>query len=143
MLAFISSPARADASLMSAPVAYERSLSGDLVVLDIRTHEEWEETGIAKGALPISMHKRDFLERLQSVLFQYEPEKIALICATGGRSAEVTHFLKTNGLDGIVDVSEGMLGNRSGPGWVARGLPLISYKQALVNYETLQRSWDE
>lgn len=143
MMLGIASPLKAEPLLMSAPKAFEKLSSGDLIVLDIRTPDEWQETGIAKGALPISMHNRDFLERFQSVLINNAPEKIALICATGGRSADVTYFLKQNGLTGIIDISEGMLGNSSGAGWIARALPIVSANEAIANYEIVQKSWNE
>ena len=142
-LIFIALPAHADTPLMSAPQAFEKLSAGDLVVLDIRSREEWQDSGVAQGALPISMHEKDFLERFQSVLLEYEPEKIALICATGGRSAEVTYFLEQNGLTGVADVSEGMFGNRNGPGWIKHNLPVVSAKEALANYEAIQKTWDE
>ena len=142
-LVLIVFPARADTPLMSAPQAFEKLSAGDLIVLDIRSREEWQDSGVAQGALPISMHEKDFLQRFQSVLLEYEPEKIALICATGGRSAEVTYFLEQNGLTGVVDVSEGMFGNRNGPGWIKHGLPVVPAKEALANYETIQKTWDE
>ena len=142
-LVLIVFPARADTPLMSAPEAFEKLSAGDLIVLDIRSREEWQDSGVAQGALPISMHEKDFLQRFQSVLLEYEPEKIALICATGGRSAEVTYFLEQNGLTGVVDVSEGMFGNRNGPGWIKHGLPVVPAKEALANYEAIQKTWDE
>lgn len=142
-LIFIAFPVRADTPLLSAPQAYEKLSKGDIVVIDIRSREEWQDSGVAQGALPISMHEKDFLERFQSVLLEYEAEKIALICATGGRSAEVTYFLEQNGLIGVADVSEGMFGNRNGPGWLKHDLPVVSAKEALANYEKLQSSWDQ
>lgn len=142
-LIFFALPAHADAPLMSAPEAFEKLSSGDLVVLDIRSREEWQDSGVAQGALPISMHEKDFLERLQYVLLEYEPEKIAMICATGGRSAEVTYFLEQNGLSGVADISEGMFGNRNGPGWIKHDLPIVSASEAMANYERLQSTWNE
>lgn len=142
-LIFIALPVHADTPLMSAPEAFEKLSAGDLVVLDIRSREEWQDTGVAQGALPISMHEKDFLERFQSVLLEYEPEKIALICATGGRSAEVTYFLEQNGLSGIIDISEGMFGNRNGPGWLKHNLPTVSASEAMANYDKIQSTWNE
>jgi rhodanese-related sulfurtransferase len=142
-LIFIALSVHADTLLMSAPEAFEKLSSKDLVVLDIRSREEWQDTGVAQGALPISMHEKDFLERVQYVLLEYEPEKIALICATGGRSAEVTYFLEQNGLSGIADISEGMFGNRNGPGWLKHDLPIVSAKEAMANYDRIQSTWNE
>ena len=58
-----------------------------------------------------------------------------LICATGGRSAYVAEVLEKNGLTGVADVSEGMLGNSGGAGWIARGLPVVSLKDAQVDFK--------
>ncbi|MEO9603297.1 MAG: rhodanese-like domain-containing protein [Lentilitoribacter sp.] len=142
-LIFLALPAHSDTPLMSAPEAFEKLSSKDLVILDIRSREEWQDSGVAKGALPISMHEKDFLQRFQSILLEYEPEKIALICATGGRSAEVTYFLEQNGLTGVADISEGMFGNRNGPGWLKHNLPIVSASEAMANYERLQSTWNK
>ena len=77
------------------------------------------------------MHEQGFGERLQAILKSTPPEKIGLICATGGRTAYVVDILEKNGISGVQDVSEGMLGNDRGPGWIARGLPTVSTSEAL------------
>ncbi|MGV6804468.1 MAG: rhodanese-like domain-containing protein [Ruegeria sp.] len=119
---------------MSAPEVARLVEAGDLVLLDIRSPQEWEESGVARGALPISMHEPDFPKRLQEVLSRIPPERIGLICATGGRSNYVAEVLEKNGIGGVVDVSEGMFGNGTNPGWIARGLPVVPARDALDNY---------
>ena len=53
---------------------------------------------------------------------------IALICATGNRTAQLQRFLIDQGFEAVSDVSEGMHGNRTnGPGWILRGLPTVPY----------------
>ena len=37
-----------------------RCKTGDLILIDFRTPEEWAETGVAQGALALTMHSRDF-----------------------------------------------------------------------------------
>jgi rhodanese-related sulfurtransferase len=54
-----------------------------------------------------------------------------LICATGGRSGSVMRRLRQSGYDGFIDVSEGMLGSRRGPGWINSGLPVVSMETGL------------
>ena len=144
VVAFVlaSAAAFAETPVLSAPEAAAKLASGDLIVLDIRRPEEWAETGVAEGAWPVSMHNPDFPKQLQAILAQHLPEKIGLICATGGRSAYVTEVLARNGLDGVVDVSEGMFGNGQLAGWIARGLPVVSLDQAIAEYETTMETWE-
>ena len=86
----------------------------------------------ARGAWPVSMHDRRFPKRLGIVLELAENRPIALICATGGRSASVVRALRLAGYNSFIDVSEGMLGSRSGPGWIKAGLPIVSIDEALA-----------
>ena len=131
----------AETPILSAPEAQDRISSGEMVVLDIRSPEEWKETGVAEGAWPVSMHRPDFGQQLQAILAKYEPGQIGLICATGGRTAHVTSILKQNGVEGITDVSEGMMGNPSGPGWIARGMPVVSVEEAEAAYQAVTTDW--
>lgn len=135
------SAATADTPILSAPDAYRQLQTGDLVVLDIRTPQEWSDTGIADGAWPVSMHSPEFPKQLQAIFSQYSPSEVALICATGGRSAYVADILVQNGIVGVIDISEGMMGNGSAPGWIARDLPVVSATDAAAAYEQAQQTW--
>lgn len=131
----------AEAPIMSAEQALESVASGDIVLIDIRSEQEWKESGLAAGAWPISMHRPDFATQLQTLLAQFAPEKIALICATGGRSSYIAEVLERNGITGIVDVSEGMFGNQRGTGWIEKGLPLVDLKDAADAYDAARDTW--
>ena len=128
-------PAAAETPILSAPQVQEALAQSRMVLIDIRTREEWAETGLAKGAFPVSMHEDDFGARLSQLLRKYGPDKIAMICATGGRTAHIGQLLENNGIRGVADVSEGMEGNRRGPGWIRRGLETVSLKEAMADYE--------
>jgi rhodanese-related sulfurtransferase len=75
-------------------------------------------------------------------LSRYRPDQIALICATGGRSAYVVEILGKNGITGVADVSEGMFGNGRAAGWIARGLPVVSVEQAQTRFDAIQNVWE-
>lgn len=137
-LLLMSLAALAEPPILSAPEAKAKLDAGDLILLDIRSRQEWRETGVAKGAWPVSMHERDFGQRLQAILASYPPEQIGLICATGGRTAHVLSILERNGISGIADLSEGMMGNRRGPGWIARGLEVVPLDEAQDAYDQAQ-----
>ena len=133
--------AGAETPKISAPEALKKLQAGEMVILDIRAPEEWAESGVAEGVWPVSMHQRDFGKNLQRILRYVPADRIGLICATGGRSDYVAGVLEKNGIFGVIDVSEGMFGNKSGPGWIKRGLPLVHPDAALRNYEAATANW--
>ncbi|MEL7150133.1 MAG: rhodanese-like domain-containing protein [Pseudomonadota bacterium] len=133
--------AMADTPILSAPEAQTQVATGDLVLLDIRSPQEWRDTGVAEGAWPVSMHEPDFGQRLQAILTEVGADRIGLICATGGRTAHVASILKQNGIEGVTDVSEGMMGNPRGPGWIARSMPVVSLEDATAAYEAAVAGW--
>ena len=112
--------------------AYRAAQAGEIILVDIRTPEEWQETGIAEGAVALDMRARDFIPTLVA-LRQSQPEKqIAFICAVGGRSGYLNRFLYRNGFGNTADVPEGMLGSAAGPGWLKAGLPVYPGKAAEI-----------
>lgn len=113
-----------DGASLSPPEAHQSVIDGALVLIDIRTPSEWEHTGVPKGAHPIDMRRDDFVAALQAVAGPDRAAPIALICARGVRSARLSLALSDAGFTRIIDVPEGMLGSRAGPGWLARGLPV-------------------
>lgn len=125
--AFAQSP-----EVWSAEQAHTALQEDRLRLLDIRSRDEWRETGVAQGAWLVSMHEARFPERLYAARQHAEDRTIALICATGGRSGAVMSALLQAGQSGFVDVSEGMLGSHRGAGWIAAGFPIVSMNEALA-----------
>lgn len=133
-LPFLSVPLMAFAQadeIWSATQAHDALAIDAIRLLDIRSRDEWRDTGVAVGAWLISMHESGFAERLFTARELAAGRTVAIICATGGRTRSVMQGLKRAGYTGFADVSEGMLGSSSGPGWIAAGLPLVSMEQAL------------
>lgn len=120
----------ATGEIWSAPEVAEALDKQAVILLDVRSRAEWAETGLAKGAWPVSMHEEGFAQRLFAARDFAAGRPVAIICATGGRSAQLLAALKSAGYSGFVDVSEGMLGSRRGPGWIARGLPITDLETA-------------
>jgi len=110
--------------VMSAPEARAAALEERIVIVDIRSPEEWRATGIPDQAVPTTMHDREFLANLDTLIAQNPEKPIALLCATGGRTAFVVRELEKRGYNGLIDISEGMEGSEDGPGWRARNLPI-------------------
>lgn len=116
------------AKSISAPQAKAGVESGELVLIDIRSREEWKETGIAEMAIPMSMHEAGFLEKFTDLKSENPDKTIAMICATGGRTKWLQAELKKRKLGDTIDVSEGMMGNGKALGWIKRGLPIKTFK---------------
>lgn len=115
---------------LSVDEAHAQAAAGQLALIDIRTPREWKQTGIGEGAHPIDMRRADFTEALLQVSGPDRSVPIALICARGVRSARMSLRLSAAGFSRIIDVPEGMLGSRAGPGWLARDLPVVPYREA-------------
>jgi len=113
-------------AIISAEQALEQSQAGDVLLIDIRTPAEWGQTGIAVTAKPLTMHQKpaDFFSKLDKLTKGDKAKPVALICATGGRSEWLSKQLEKAGYTNVIDVSEGMMGNKRGPGWLKRGLPV-------------------
>ena len=109
---------------ISADQALEQSKAQEIVLIDIRSPSEWKESGLAETAVALSMHERGFLEGLEKIRTENPGKEIALICATGGRTAFIQRELERRNLGTVIDVSEGMFGNPRGKGWIAKGLPV-------------------
>ncbi len=124
-------PVNAQQSQWSAKRAHKAVQQGELILLDLRTPEEWRETGVPDGAWPINLYDRNFGGYLRKVIDRNPQATIGLICATGGRSEYVLKALQRNGVTNFVDIAEGVLGSPSGPGWQKAGLPLVSTEEAM------------
>ncbi|GAA3151707.1 rhodanese-like domain-containing protein [Streptomyces rectiviolaceus] len=94
-------------------------LALDDFLLDVREDDEWQ-AGHAAGALHIPMS--DFVSRYGE-LTEAAPQdgKVHVICRVGGRSAQVTMYLRQQGID-AVNVDGGM------QSWEAVGRPVVDDK---------------
>jgi rhodanese-related sulfurtransferase len=115
---------------LSVGAAHRQALDGDITLIDIRRPDEWRKTGVGAGAQPLDMRRKDFVDALIAMTDGDLATPIALICARGVRSARMSARLAEAGFVTIIDVPEGMLGSRAGPGWLASNLPTNPYKEA-------------
>ena len=125
---FFSLSAAADE--LDAGEAHSLSLSHDLIIVDIRRASEWRKTGMPATSHGISLQnflkkvRKDFTKDIMNLVDGDLQRPIALICATGGRSAYASGMLREAGFSQVYNIGEGMLGNGALPGWVARNLPI-------------------
>ncbi len=120
----IASQATAQVQQMTPDEAYTKALAGEIVLIDIRTPEEWADSGLPDVALQDNIYAPDFIQKLLAIRTQNPPTPLAFICRTGSRSGRTTAQLYQAGLTNVIDVVEGVAGSGIGPGWIGRGLPM-------------------
>lgn len=116
---------------LSASDAYRAVKAGELVLIDVRSPEEWRRTGVPEGALTITIHQpRGDQAFYQAVLRAVSGDRfqpVGVICAAGARSYRAFRILEASGFENVRDISEGIEGSPSGPGWRERRLPIVGY----------------
>lgn len=125
------STASAEGGVLTAQQAHDAMSGGSLILVDIRTPQEWQSTGVASGAWPMDMTHDNFGPQLMSLLKSNPGRDVAVICRTGRRSAYLVDVLKKNNINDVLDVSEGMAGGSNGQGWIKTGLPTVSANDAV------------
>lgn len=88
----------------------------DLVILDIRTPEEFAE-GHIEGATLIDFYREDFAEQI-AALDRDDP--YVLYCRSGNRSQQARSLMAELGFTDVADVDGGIVG------WEAAGLPTVA-----------------
>ena len=119
-----SAPLRAEVTHVDN-AALERLLEAGVPVVDIRTPEEWEATGIIEGSHLLTFFDakgnydaRAWLSALSAIAAPDAP--VAIVCHSGGRSDIVSRFLDGQvGYQHVHDVHEGI------SQWIAEGRSTI------------------
>lgn len=132
----IPASAMADSSKISASDALERMKAGSLILVDVRRPDEWMGTGVAEGAWMLDMTDENFGAYLMAVLDRNPDHDVAIICRTGNRTGYLMEQLRKNGIDRVLDVSEGMAGGPNGKGWIPSGLPIADARET---YEAMPK----
>lgn len=96
-------------------------------IVDIRTPDEWRETGLLKGAFPIMFFDErgaynvdTFLKELNAKVDTKKP--FALICRTGSRTKMVAQFLSEQMHYKVINLAGGMMYAQG------KNLPITPYK---------------
>ena len=127
------SSVRAESPTVITPAeAYTKVRAGELVLIDVRTPAEWQQSGIPERAIPIDLRQEGGPKAFQqAVLDAVKGDRnrpIAVICAGGTRSAHAQQILEQAGFTHVQDISEGVTGRSSETGWIHRGLPMTPCK---------------
>jgi len=92
-----------------------KKLTQNALIIDIRTPQEWQNTGIIPGSHPVKFFdkngKYDAEQWLTTVKqLQTSPDQaIILVCRSGGRSGKVGHYLTDNlGISNVSHLTNGI-----------------------------------
>ena len=114
-------------AVLRADEALRLAQAGEIVLVDVRSPQEWRQTGVPAGARRVTIHNADglvgFLNAMRRELDGEFDRPIAVICAQGNRSSVAQSALSEAGYSQVFNIREGMLGSADGPGWLSRGLP--------------------
>jgi phage shock protein E len=87
----------------------------DLVILDVRTAEEFAE-GHIEGAIQLDFYRPDFADQLAEL----DPAvPYVVYCRSGNRSGQTLPIMESLGFSSATDVEGGILA------WQASGLPVV------------------
>lgn len=99
---------RAPENLRLAALSGEALQDDNLLLVDIRRPEEWQQTGVIEGARLITYTDPDsFLAQLRPHL--QEGQSLALICRTGNRTSRATRQIAARVDVPVIDVAGGMV----------------------------------
>jgi phage shock protein E len=88
----------------------------DLVILDVRTQDEFDE-GHIDGAVLLDFYRDDFADRLAAL----DPTvPYVLYCRSGNRSGQARAIMDDLGFRAVEDIDGGIVG------WQSAGLPVVA-----------------
>ena len=109
--------------------AYTLYKNNELVIIDIRTKNEWLSTGVIPGSILLNMHDDDYKENLsfiksiEELLSKNRKKNIAFICASGARSKIVLDHFVSRGYENLSHIPDGIVGKNQ-DGWIFRSYPI-------------------
>ncbi|TQV76282.1 rhodanese-like domain-containing protein [Denitrobaculum tricleocarpae] len=120
--------AAVDSRNITGVEALARAKRGEVTIVDVRSPQEWKQTGVPAGARSVTIHGPEGIEGFVRAMTRSVNGRldtpVALICARGNRSTRALNALQAAGFTQVLNIKEGMLGGASGSGWLAQDLPL-------------------
>ena len=110
---------------LTAEQAFEKAKAGEILLVDVRPAEAARALGLPEGAEAVDFFDSAFYDIIDVLTEGDRDTPVALICFTGGRSLHAAKELAKRGYTRTYDVPEGINGSAAGPGWKARGLPMV------------------
>lgn len=113
-----------DANTLSSREAFEAAQAKRILLIDIRSAEEWADIGLPQGARPFDADAPAFEVRLAGLRLDNPGKRIVLIDRTGAQAVAIAQKLAGRGWRDLAAVRGGVLGPG---GWLAEKLPVAAY----------------
>lgn len=118
--------AHADVEKISVEDAFKKVQTGEIVLVDVRTPEEWKNTGLPLDSHSITVDadkplRKDFLQKIRGAVYGDTSQPIALICRSGNRSGKVAEALQKQGFETVYNVEGG------NTDWQSTDLPTMPF----------------
>jgi len=108
--------------------ASQELLDSKIPIVDIRTPQEWKETGLLQGSITIMLFDEKgnydlklFLDQLNKAVDTNKP--FAIICRTGSRTSVLAPFLSKKMHYNVVNIKDGIMYA------MYKKLPITPYKK--------------
>jgi rhodanese-related sulfurtransferase len=105
--------------------ALQSAIARGVHLVDIRTPQEWKQTGVIAGSIRLTAFldngqmNPQFIETFRQHIPSPD-QPVALICRSGRRTQALAQILSAQlGYKGVLNVTGGIIG------WSAQGLPLV------------------
>ena len=123
--------------IKSSEISNYIKTNSDVVLLDVRTENEWNSLGkpnaedlnsktffvtVSPNLSNWQIPDPNFVENVKKNI--NKDKTILVMCAAGGRSLLAANLLEAEGYSAL-NVSDGFSGNGQDPGWKSLGLPSI------------------
>lgn len=79
----------------------------EMILLDVRTADEWRETGVVPGSLMVTNF--NLIHEMQKGLDLNKGKPVVVICRSGSRSQQVAEYLDKQGIKAY-NLRGGMIG---------------------------------
>jgi len=109
-------------SLIDPATAHERVRKKDIILVDVRTEDEWR-SGIARGAHTVTLGSPRMVDTIYGLLKEDASKPVAVICRSGMRSGRAAKQLADAGFTNVHNVRGGMMA------WTAANLPVQAYRK--------------
>lgn len=103
-------------------------IDDDILVIDIRREEEWEQTGIVAGSKTITFFdktgrvSKDFLPQFTAIAKKDQP--VVLICRSGARTKVASQAIAQQlGYKNVINVTDGIMS------WIGEKRPINKYEK--------------
>lgn len=106
-------------------IELQKLLKDKVTIVDIRTPEEWKETGVIEGSHLLTFFDKNGRYNVDNWLKEFakisqKDQPVILICRTGNRTETVSNFLdKKVGYQHVYNVKKGIME------WIKAGNPIV------------------